>query len=258
VHSPHGGLSYVKQCRTIHDGEPGHGGGNDSSPADCGLDKHTMSGPYSWFCIGGAACAIEDGAHSYTPKPPPPASGAWHLLVCFPCATCAGPPGQRWILDGTAARPPIVQAREAFGRLAVGTATPEHSPTAKAVVGLATWFWVAPEAFALERGTSAEGLVAIATPASTVWDPGDGTGTVTCAGPGRAYTGSEDATGACTHTYAAMSPDYHGQVTRHWTVRYEDGGAVVDIPGAPLVLDLADDFDLTVVETQVVDDRGGN
>jgi hypothetical protein len=262
VHTSGSGVSYVKRCRTIQDGQSGHGGtsaGGGPSPAECGLDKHTMSGPYSWFCIGRAACAIEDDAQPYQPMPAPPAAGGtWRLLVCWPCATCAGPPGQRWILNGPAARPPIVQALEAFGRLDVEHGTPSHSPKAKAVVGLATWFWLDPGLFTETRGTSAEGLVAIATPTSTVWDPGDGSGTVTCDGPGRAYAGSEDAAGACTHTYRSSSPDYHGQVTRHWTVRYEDGGAVVNIPGAPLALDLADGFDLAVVETQVVDDRGGN
>jgi hypothetical protein len=260
VRSPTGAVIYVKQCKTVHDGEPGSGdsGGQGPSPSDCGLDQYTPPGGHSWYCVNKGACYIDDTARAYDPDPgPPPPGQEWHVQVCYPCARCFGPPGIHYILGGPAARPPIIQAREAFGRLDVKHGQPSHSPKTDAVVGLATWFWVDPALFTEARGTSAEGLVAIATPASTEWDPGDGSGTISCAGAGKAYTGSEDAAGACTHTYGASSPDYHGQVTRHWTVRYEDGGVVVTIAGAPLALDLADDFDLAVVETQVIDDRGG-
>ena len=111
-----------------------------------------------------------------------------------------------------------------------------------------------PATFGVERGSSAEGLVAIATPAATDWDPGDGSGVITCAGAGQPYTAGAES-GGCTHRYMKMSPGYDGQVTRHWTVRYEVGGAVVDIPGAAVALDVTTPFTITVVETQVV---GGN
>jgi hypothetical protein len=265
VQGPNGTISYVKKCRTIHPGEPGGPGGTGHlpSPADCGLDKGnpggTGAGYGAFYCVGSAACTIKDNWVPYAPPTEPaPAGHEWKLQLCWPCGTCLGPPSNGYVLDGPRARPLIIQAQEAFGRLAVTHGEPAHSPKTAAVVGLTTWFWLDPGLFGEERGTSAEGLVAIATPASTTWDPGDGSGTITCAGPGRPYAGSEDAAGACTHTYAAMSPDYHGQVTRHWTVRYENNGAPIDIPGADLALDLADDFDLTVVETQVIDNRGGN
>jgi hypothetical protein len=256
VKDPDGGIHYVKRCRNVDPGRPG-GQGNNAPPPDCGLDKMPPQPGYgAFYCVGKAACTIKD---NWVPYAPPttdaPPGHQWKLQLCWPCGGCLGPPVPTYILDGPAARPLIVQAQEAFGNLDPPAGSVQHSPAAKAVVQLATWFWLDPATFGIERGTSAEGLVAVAEPRETEWDPGDGSAVVSCTGPGVPYTPGADETGGCTHTYTAMAARYDGQVTRHWAVHYENGGAPVTIAGAPAELTATTPFALAVVETQVV---GGN
>jgi hypothetical protein len=256
VKDPDGGIHYVKVCTTTHPGEPG-GQPGGAPPPDCGLDKMPQQPGYgAFYCVGQQACTIKD---NWVPYAPPtetaPAGHEWKLQLCWPCGGCFGPPVPTYILDGPVARPLIVQAQEAYGNLGPPLGAVQHSPDTKAVVQLDTWFWLDPATFGVLRGSSAEGLVAVAEPAGTEWDPGDGSPAVTCAGAGTPYAPAADASGACTHTYTAMSPRYDGQVTRRWAVHYENGGAVVTIAGAPDELTATTPFALTVVETQVV---GGN
>jgi hypothetical protein len=257
VQGPDGTIHYVNRCKDIKPGQPG-GPGNGGTPVDCGLNKMTPQPGYgAYFCVGTAACTIKD---NWVPYAPPtttaPPGQQWKLRLCWPCGGCLGPPVPTYILNGPVARPLIVQAQEAFGNLAPPAGNVLHSPGNKAVVALPTFFWLDPGTFGELRGTSAEGLVAVAQPQGTEWDPGDGTGVITCDGAGTPYVDGADAAGACTHTYAAMSPAYNGQVTRRWAVHYENGGAAITIAGAPAVLTATTPFALTVVETQVVGGRG--
>ncbi|MEN3356981.1 MAG: hypothetical protein V7637_963 [Mycobacteriales bacterium] len=259
VKGPDGTVVYERKCKTITPGQPGDPGGEDPRLA-CGIvpTPAPVPGFGAYYCAGSEACAIKDNIVPLAPPTTPaPPGQEWVAQACTFCnAGVCGPFGTPTLIltGGAQPRPLIVQAQEALGRIVPPTAGIEHSPTTKAVVALDTWFWLDPATFGVQRGTSAEGLVAIATPAATEWDPGDGSGVITCTGAGQPYT--EGADGGCTHRYTAMSPRYDGQVTRHWTVRYEVNGAPVDIPGADLVLaDLGTPFPITVVETQVVGGR---
>lgn len=245
-----GTIHYVKRCSSTDPGHPGTPG-----PAeDCGQDQITPGpgdGPY--FCQGGVPCAITTNVVPLAlPTTDPPPGQKWQVLICHNGATFT----KTWVLTGNQPRPLIVQAQEAFGNLRPPAGAVRHSPDTKAVVALPTWLWLDPGSFGVERGSSAEGLVAVAEPESTTWDPGDGTGTMTCSGPGTPYSTGASADGACTHTYLAMAQRYDGQVARHWVVHYDNGGARVDIPGAPLALTADTGFTLAVVEAQVV--VGGN
>jgi hypothetical protein len=260
VKEPDGSIHYVRVCEDVDPGSPG-GPGNGPSLADCGLDRVQPTPPGtgygSWYCVGTRACAIKD---NIVPLAPPteaaPPGQQWVAQGCTDClAGACGPIALTLILTGPVARPLIVQALEAFGNLNPPAGSVQHSPNARAVVQLDTWFWLDPATFGIERGTSAEGLVAVAEPQATEWDPGDGSAVITCTGPGTPYAEGADASHACTHTYTAMSPHYDGQVTRHWAVHYEVGGAPITIAGAPAELTATTPFALTVVETQVV---GGN
>ena len=88
----------------------------------------------------------------------------------------------------------------------------------------------------------------MAEPDRTDWVTGDG-GSVSCAGAGTPYGSA--GTG-CTHTYRAAAARYDGTVTRRWQVHYEQGGAAIDIPGAPTELTAATPWGLAVAEAQVV------
>jgi hypothetical protein len=259
VKDPDGGIHYVKRCTNRDPGRPGGHGGNPL--AACGLDQAQPTPPGtgygSWYCVGSQACAIKDNIVPLAPptEPAPPGQ-EWVAQGCTNCtAGACGPINLQLILTGPVARPLIVQALEAFGNLDPPAGSVQHSPGTKAVVQLETWFWLDPATFGVLRGTSAEGLVAVAEPQNTDWDPGDGSAVITCAGPGTPYAEGADAGQACTHTYTAMSPRYDGEVTRRWVVHYENGGAPVEIDGAPTELTETTPFGLTVVETQVL---GGN
>ena len=262
VEAPDGSIHYVNRLCDETPGDPGSPGGDGPSPADCGLvpTPAPPAGFGAYYCAGTQACAIKDNIVPLAPptEPAPPGQ-EWVAQGCTTCTAGVCAPITTWnlILSGGAQpRPLIVQAMEAYGNLAPPAAAVQHSPNTDAVVGLDTWFWLDPATFTEEQGSSAEGLLAIATPDHTEWDPGAGSGTLTCAGPGRPYAPGADSSDACTHTYTAMSAGYQGQVTRHWTVRYENNGAPVEIPGAPAELTSpAEPFTLAVVETQVV---GGN
>jgi len=244
-----GSIHYVKVCKEVDPGDPGTPGGGGGPSCDLAAMGPPLAGFSGWYCKGRAVCANRENIVPLAPpSTPAPEGQTWVREDCYPCGGCLGPPTSNLVLNGTVARPLIVQAQEAFGNLDPPTGAVRHSPTDKAVVRLDTWLWLEPGSFGRLTGSSAEGLVAVAQPAGTVWRPGDGT-SLTCADGGTPY-GSGGA--GCTHVYTRASAAYHGSVTRRWTVTYENAGAAVDIPGAPDTLTADTAFDLTVVETQVL------
>jgi hypothetical protein len=251
VHNPDNTISYVRVCVDIHPGHPGGPGGGGGGAPPCELDKAPTGPGYgAFYCNGRAVCTIKDNWVPYAPPTEPAPEGhEWKLQLCWPCGGCLGPPSNSYILDGPVARPLIVQAQEAFGNLAPPDGAVEHSPDVHGIVGLPTWLWLAPGSFAEVFGSSAEGLVAVAEPAGTTWDTGDG-GSVACDGGGTPYTAGAAAT--CTHTYSRASTRYDGTVTRTWRVHYEVAGNVVDIAGAPVALTAATNWALGVAEAQVL------
>jgi hypothetical protein len=241
VIGPNGQITYHVVCTGVTPGEPGSGGGEE----DCG--QATANLPYEGapFCSDGVPCQYTDNIVPFAnPATPAPEGQKWQAIYCDP-----GGKDCCFLTGGNQPRPLIVQAQEAFGNLAPPDATVQHSPEARGIVRLETWFWLDPASFGVLRGTSAEGLVAVAEPATAVWVTGDG-GSVTCAGAGAQY--AEGATSDCTHTYTRASARYDGTVTRNWAVHYEQGGAPINIPGAPAALTATTGWALAVAEAQVL------
>lgn len=93
------------------------------------------------------------------------------------------------------------------------------SPPAHQVVGFPTWFWIDPAAWQPQHATDTDGTLTVdltATPADLVVDPGDGTATIDCHGPGSPYRPGHDdawATSTCGHTYTTPSSRLPGKVT---------------------------------------------
>jgi hypothetical protein len=134
----------------------------------------------------------------------------------------------------------VDQAREAFGQLVVPKATLVFNPTARTLVNLDTWFWAQDLPTTELTGSSAFGLVAIATPDQLVITPGDGSAPPPCSW----VTVKSD---ACAYAYRRSSvggsvrgpsgaPAYEATGKATWTVRFELNGAPVVIGGAPTVL----------------------
>lgn len=100
------------------------------------------------------------------------------------------------------------------------------------LVGLASWFWT-PTWSAQTATATLAGVTATvtATPVRSAWDPGDGTGTIACEGPGEPW--HADATGPppCGHTYQ-RSGTYPLTATITWDVAWTSTDPAT--PGGPL------------------------
>ena len=276
-----GGVSYHVSCVQTYVGQPGGGGGGGSSgPAKdtCNLAKAlatdakmppaAQSMILGRWCEGRRQCwgldkpydaEPEDLARYRTLKPPA------FVLEVF-CAdgfiTDAG--GWNLYIGGVVTpRQLLARADDAYGNLRPPPTVPRTSPGTPAVVQLDTWFWLPVANFdpaAPVRGSSADGMVAIATPQTTTWEPGDGSGTVVCPGAGIPY--GPGATSACTHVYKKASfspqpikdpkgnPAYRATVTRTYAVRYEFFGVPVVVPGARVQFAVQTPFPLAVQEVQ--------
>lgn len=242
VKNPDGSITYHLVCVDVTPGHPGEPGGGEEE--DCGLDQANLPYEGTPFCDGGLACQYTDNIVPLAPPTTPAPEGQkWQARYC------ANGTKVLVLTGGEQPRPLIVQAQEAFGNLAPPTGDVRHSPDVRGIVGLDTWLWLAPATFGELRGSSAEGLVAVAEPNGTAWTTGDG-GSVSCTGPGVPY--AEGGTSDCTHTYRRASARYDGNVRRTWAVHYEQGGAAIDIPGAPAALTADTGWALAVAEAQVV------
>lgn len=131
------------------------------------------------------------------------------------------------------------------------------------LVSLPTWLWISPAVWAPQSKTASvpgESVTVTATPVSVAWRMGDGT-TVTCDGPGAAYTGSADPAApspACGYTYTRSSAGQPGGAFRvtatiKWTIFWFGGGLTGRLP--PLFSAAAAAF--RVAESQAVNITGG-
>ncbi|MET0931879.1 MAG: hypothetical protein ABWX74_20360 [Aeromicrobium sp.] len=136
----------------------------------------------------------------------------------------------------------LEQAQTAIGQIVLPTPTINTSPTTRTLVNLDTWVWI-DGAQQRATGSSAFGLVAIATFRGMTVDPGDGTGPFPCP----YVTDSASAERDCAHTYTRASvrgsqsvdgrPAYGITVNTTYDLTFEVDGAPVTIDGAPLTLD---------------------
>jgi hypothetical protein len=161
-------------------------------------------------------------------------------------------------------------ALQARSRLPLPAPVTGHNP-AVPLVNLATWWWVAPDAWrTLSQQTTAGPVWATvtATPVGSRWDPGDGSAAVSCVGPGVAYDPARplaDQSSACTSTYARSSagqpqagPNPNDRffpvtVTVTWRVDWRGSGGT---GGVLPQLTTTSTFPLPVAERQTLVTRG--
>ncbi|MGL5857612.1 MAG: hypothetical protein ACRC35_04260 [Angustibacter sp.] len=231
------GSGITTGCREETPGQPGTPG----QPAGSGKPSCTLIGKAT-FCRGTDACYYTEWHPPYiVPANKPAPDAELKVRTCIPAGgSWLSEPV--WLDPGTPLEPPLAaQAREAVGRLTPPRATLQFNPPRRTVVNIPTWWWTTGLPATPLRGTSAFGLVAIATPDHLDIEPGDGT-TLTCPWT----TTPTQASRQCTHTYLRASitatasaegqPAYLATATPTWTITYTDTGTPVTIPDAPTTI----------------------
>jgi hypothetical protein len=234
------------------DGDDGGGGGGGSAPA-CDLSLTDNSHYYGQdpdssgtYCRGTTTCF--NVAH-FTPwempeGDKPSEDSEARIEFCYD-SLFGGTPTMRRIYWTDADEPPslLEQAQTAIGQIDLGAPTINVSPAQRTLVNLDTWFWLtgAPER---ATGSSAFGLVAIATFSDLTVDPGDGSGSFSCR---PLPTTASEGQSRCHHEYARSSsggsasvggrPAFEVTSNTVYTLRFEVNGDPREIPGAPTALD---------------------
>ena len=198
------------------------------------------------FCIGTRACyttpTMPPLLLATGPKPQPDSVSMtdWCGMPRGVYGT-TGPFRTYWSDSGKPAVPPLAaQATEATGNLDLALPTLKTSPVDRTLVTVPTWIWVSG-AQATQTGSSAFGLVAVATIESLQVTTGDG-GTLTCPWT----TSQQQAATDCQHVYTQASydgtaswegrPAYAVSASATWAVHFEMNGVAINIPGAPTTL----------------------
>ncbi len=224
------------------------GGGGTDAPAvpTCNLDAINGSdydNPSAPYCAENKTCVTVDlfAPVALPDGEKPNDDSKARVRICS-----GGPLGS--IEVGTAfwsddEKPPtrLEQALTAIGQIDLATPTVNVSPAGRTLVNLDTWFWLTG-AQQEATGSSAFGLVAIATFRSMTVDPGDGSGTFTCPFTADAATAEKQ----CLHEYRRSSARgsasvdgrsaFTAKVNTVYDLRFEVGGAQVDVQGAPATL----------------------
>ncbi|MFD1826515.1 MULTISPECIES: hypothetical protein [Mumia] len=243
------GLGY--KCVIPGGGGPGQPGdpGDGGTPAEPTCDVSGMS-PDDWagrkpsavYCVGANPCidvvalppvALPDGEK-------PNEESEARVQVCLINGMHQW--GAAYWSDDEPEVPSLLeQALEAVGNIDLATPVIQISPQNRTIVNLDTWFWATGQQ-QNQTGSSAFGLVAIATFEHLVVTTGDGT-TLTC----EAASTREEAQTNCRHAYNRASvggsesvdgrPAYAVTAESVYSLSFEvNGTPVANIEGAPATL----------------------
>ncbi|KHL09050.1 hypothetical protein CLV56_0297 [Mumia flava] len=236
-----------------NDGGGDNGGGDGGGPSEptCDLDSADLTGWENWnptalYCVGTQPCFTGEILPPIAlPEGEKPEEDSKALAqVCFNGFSWEAGPSY-WSDDAEPQPPSLAeQAQEAIGNIDLGNPEIKTSPQTRSLVNLDTWYWLdgVPEEV---TGSSAFGLVAIATFQSMSVDPGDGSGGMSCPWT----TSRAQAESDCTYTYHRASVRgsanvdgkraYPVRITTVYDLRFEVNGVPVEgeIPGAPPTLD---------------------
>lgn len=238
---------YVNTCE-------GDGGTEDPPPdGEDPQEPECYQGRLDSFSYDRAECRGDLTCYLYLPPPSkedpadwperPPGTpqtaiyGEWTCFTQPPEEAVAPGGGPEWIDDPEVNW--LDEAQSAIGAVVLPDFDLAFSPETQTYVAVETAFWAQGASGDPLEGTSALGLVAIATPDRFELDPGDGTGVKTC------DFAVAEASG-CDHTYPDASvdgattangePAYAAQARLVYTVAFTLGGAPFTIPGAPTEL----------------------
>ena len=137
------------------------------------------------------------------------------------------------------------------------------SQNARLYVQVPTWLWIDGGWWRSYEATAQAGRIwstVTARPVSVLWSLGDGS-TVSCSGPGTAWTpGSDEDASTCAHTYRRSSAGSSGgTLPLEATVRLEvTWTSNASIGGALPAISRPSSVDVQVGEIQAIGTRGGN
>lgn len=231
---------------------PSDGGNGEVVAPTCPLEDYDNSydagkpGRTPNYCIGTSVCYTVDVFPPWANPPgdKPKEDSVARMTFCFTLVD--GAPSLRRVFWSDDEEPPTLleQAQTAVGQINLATPTVNLNPATRTLVNLDTWIWLT----GVERettGSSAFGLVAIATLRTLSVNPGDGTGEFTC---DQVATSAAEAQQSCHHTYRRSSrassaaqvdgrPAYSLTANTVYGLRFEVNGRPVTIDGAPATLD---------------------
>lgn len=200
-------------------------------------------------CERNGAHAGADGCY-YAPTDPSPSTvtalggqpagaGGWYIRTCYGDAEGVG--GIVWMPGGPPAISPAILARQARARLNLPAVTIRMNPPGDQLVNLPAWLALDPASWRPQSATASVpgvSVTATARPVSAAWSMGDGA-TVTCVGPGTAWTSGTDPSAAspdCGHVYRRPSAGAPGgaytvSVAVTWEVTWAGAGQSGTVPG---------------------------
>ncbi len=230
--------------RVVCPGDDGDDGGrNDGGGLSCDLSLAERNYDATYWCEGELACfahipsALYPDPEDWPSEPPTPTSVYIFKQCIAPDGTMG--PGVWQFLDLAELDQPTPEqlALEAFGRLTVPDFSLAFNPPTRSYVTIDTWWWAEGAGAGDITGSAAFGVVAIGEPDFIEVDPGDGSGSFECP-----WTVTQS--DACTYTYdrasvngtavaADGSPAYPAQARLVYSVRFEQNGSPLDLPGLP-------------------------
>jgi len=173
----------------------------------------------------------------------PAGEGGWYVRTCYSPVDggeqAFGAPV--WIAGAPPVISPAVLARQARARLNLPGVVIRMNPPGDQLVNLPIWLTLDPASWRPQSATASVpgvNVTATARPVKASWAMGDGT-TVTCTGPGTAWTSGTDPAKAspdCGHVYRRSSANASGgaytvAVTVTWEVTWAGAGQSGTVPG---------------------------
>lgn len=254
-----GAFGWVSVCAD----KPGQGGGNAGQQSGGGSNGGGDGPAPRWACT-----------RTLLDPQPPAGSAAWEghqpgdgAVYRKSCSWIDSADGNIVITtewsntpDAVTVDPAVLAQQAVDSMLLAGPAIASPRPDGKYTVGVPLWLWVSqsPTTWGPNTASASAGgitVTATATVSSVAWSMGDGS-TVTCSGPGSAYTAARGMTPSpdCGHLYRSTSASrpngkYKGTATATWTVNWAvtgggQTGQLTEVRQSP--------FSVSVGEVQVV------
>jgi hypothetical protein len=201
------------------------------------------------FCMGIRPCFYDAWHPPYLVPPGKPAGKPQLKLRMCLVTGPAGPSAQMrfgswegtpvWVRPGDVGTEPslVVQARQAVGALRLPRGDLRFSPKGRSFVGLDTWWWMEGLPAGRVKGSSAFGLLAVATPVGLRVDPGDGSEVLECPFVRTVVVAERDCASAYARSSASGTARVGGQpafvatATPTWRVAFVGSGTPVTIDG---------------------------